>query len=112
MARCCAPLPCPTHCLPKRDVIERYVYYRIDPLASDAMRRDVLEMQHSLRQRFPGLQTRLLRRVDARGETLMEIYTRPHDARGVDDAVLAEIESLAAGFVSGRRIESFEPCAS
>jgi len=93
-------------------VIERYVCYRIDPHASDAVRRDVLAMQRTLRQRFPGLQTRLLRRVGARGETLMEIYARPHDARGVDDTLLAGIESGAAGLVSERRIESFEPCAS
>lgn len=86
---------------------ERFIYYRVGaptPVLRDA----VLAMQRALCERHAGLQARLL----CNDTTWMETYARPG---GVDDALLAEIESLAAarlpsGVAAVRHVESFEPC--
>jgi hypothetical protein len=95
--------------------VERFIYYRAAALP--AVRDAVLAMQRALCARHPQLQARLLCRRDAGAEaTWMETYAAPALATGVDDALLAEIESqaapaLAAHLTGARHIESFQPCA-
>jgi hypothetical protein len=96
--------------------VERFIYYRA--AASPAVRDAVLAMQSALCRRHPQIQARLLWRRDGDGgATWMETYAAPTLAAGVDDALLAEIESLAAPALAARlagtrHIETFQPCAS
>lgn len=92
--------------------LERFIYYRVAAPAP-ALRDAVLAMQRDLRARHPQLQARLLCRSDGQGETWMETYAQPG---GVDDALLAKIEALAASTlaphrVGARHIETFTACA-
>lgn len=98
--------------------VERYVYYRVADEAAASLREAAMAMQASLRERHPHLQARLLvRRDTATGiQTWMETYAAPALDDGVGNAMLREIESLAAVRLAGairgeRHIESFEPCA-
>ena len=89
-----------------------FVYYRVP--AADL--RPVIEaaraLQATLRARHPGLEADLLRRPELRDgdATLMETYAA---AGGIDDALAAEIERLAAdaGLPRPRHVEVFEPLA-
>jgi hypothetical protein len=96
---------------------ERYVYYRIVPAQAAGLQGLILERQEVLRQAYPGLAARLLKRSDQRGETWMEIYAMPSRDEGVDDALLAEIEAamqplLVPSLIGERHVETFEPCVS
>lgn len=97
---------------------ETYIYYRIEAADEGAVQRRVEEFQRALRQEYPGLQTRLLRRLEssAAQATLMETYafTANGDTPAATD-LLASIERAAAviePFLQGaRHAEVFEPCA-
>ena len=71
-----------------------------------------------LRNRFPGLQARLLRRPEpADGwHTWMETYALPGHPDGVTEALEQSIEQCAADALarldcSARHVEVFVPCA-
>jgi hypothetical protein len=100
--------------------IERYIYYRVHPDCAHRLPAAAIRLQAALRERLPELQARLLVRqgsgagLDA--PTWMETYAAPTRPGGVDDALLAEIETLAGihladAIVGERHIESFLPCA-
>ena len=89
--------------------LERFIYYRVGAPTA-ALRDAVRGMQRRLCEAHPQLRARLL----CNDATWMETYAQPG---GVDEALLAEIEALAARVVplqsiGDRHIESFEPCAS
>ena len=95
---------------------EIFIYYQVPAAHVDTARAIVETFQERLRERLPGLTTRLLRRPEQQMElqTWMEVYARP------DQGVTAEIESAIAdeagameGFTVGaRHVEAFVPCAS
>ena len=91
--------------------LERFIYYRVaQPTA--ALRAAIVAMHRTLQERHPQLQARLLCKCADGSETWMETYAQPN---GVDDALLNEIEALAAPIAaahgcSPRRIETFMPC--
>ncbi len=99
--------------------VERYLYYRVPDAIAAALGPVLRAEQAALCAAHPGLEARLLERVDAAaGErTWMEIYRRP--GPGVDGALAAAIEGrmaahCAAAGVGGRHLESFRtlpPCA-
>lgn len=99
--------------------VERYLYYRVPDAAADTLRAVLLAEQAALCAAHPGLEARLLERVDlAAGQrTWMEIYRRP--GAGLDEALAAAIEArmaahCAAAGVGGRHLEAFRalpPCA-
>jgi len=99
---------------------ELFIYYQIPVTQAVAARTQVDAFQARLRERHPGLVTRVLRRPESRDsqQTWMEIYSfdRAVNAHGVSPALQAEIESEAsclAGIVDGtRHIEVFVECAS
>lgn len=98
---------------------ELYVYYRAAALNADALQVAVSAMHDHLRQSYPGLHARLLRRTDTAAgvDTWMETYTRPQglNTGGVTDAMCAHIEQEAAAShhlrAGPRHTELFEPCA-
>ena len=94
---------------------ELYVYYRVAEASLDAACDAAQLLQRRLRDAYPGLQTRLLRRPQAaEGRcTLMEIYAR---SGGIDAQLQAEIDAaalaaLAAWQIGGRHTEVFLACA-
>lgn len=98
---------------------ELFIYYRVESMQADAARAAVAGFQAALRQRFPSLQTRLLRRpeeVDGR-QTWMETYaTDPmHDPDGVSTEMQTAIEQAAARLspwlAGSRHTEVFIACA-
>lgn len=98
---------------------ELYVYYRVPAHEADAVRLAVTEMHDGLRREFPGVQARLLRRIDqaAAVDTWMETYAMPSaaSAGGVSDALRATIEQHAAAWRhlcdGARHTEVFDACA-
>lgn len=102
---------------------ELYVYYRVATRDADALRLAVSAMHDRLRRAHPGLQARLLRRMDALAgeDTWMETYAMPASigvpeaAGGVTDVLCARIEREAAAWqhllAGPRHAEAFEPCA-
>ena len=102
---------------------ELYVYYRVATRDADALRLAVSAMHDRLRRAHPGLQARLLRRMDALAgeDTWMETYAVPacigrlEAAGGVGDELCARIEHEATTWqhlrAGARHIEVFEPCA-
>lgn len=101
---------------------ELFIYYRVGLDHAAAATAEVAAMHARLRERLPGLTTRLLRRDDGAGErvqTWMETYA-------FDDAMLhpagitPEIESLIdaqaralAGWIDGERhVEAFVASAA
>ncbi len=103
---------------------ELFIYYRVDLQAVPAAMAAVAAMQAGLRQRHPGLSTRLLCRAELDGapvtaptQTWMEIYAidpMNHPA-GITPELQAEIDTearaLAAWIDGERHIEAFRPCA-
>jgi hypothetical protein len=105
--------------IPRTDVRELFIYYRIPVDAAPAAREAVEAMQAALCQRHPGLSARLLRRPDEQDlqQTWMEIYAMHGAASGVTPRVEADIAQAAAAalapFAAGsRHTEVFVPCAS
>ena len=94
---------------------ERYVYYRVSEEHLAAARAAVLAMQAALRERYPHLQARVLRRPQTSDscQTWMETYAC--EPLGVTDEMGAAIEASAswgASFIRGaRHVEEFEPCS-
>lgn len=99
--------------------VEHYLYYRVPDAAATGLRLALLAEQAALCAAHPGLEARLLERVDpaAGHRTWMEIYRRP--GAGVEEALAAAIEArmaahCAAAGVGGRHLEAFRalpPCA-
>lgn len=97
------------------DGLEHFVYYRVRRADDARAESAVMAMQAELAARWPGLQGRLLRRVDggpATGDvTLMEIYAglpSPEAAAELESLAFAR---LAPWLVGERHVEAFVPCA-
>jgi hypothetical protein len=103
---------------------ELFIYYRVHLQAAPAAKAAVVAMQTRLRQRHPGLRTRLLCRADldsapdtATTQTWMETYAidpMTHPA-GISPELQAEIDAEArvlVAWIDGvRHTEAFRPCA-
>jgi hypothetical protein len=94
---------------------ELYVYYLVAHASWPAALRCVLDFQRRLRDQYPGLATRVLRRSGKRDDavTLMEIYAFDDGRhRGIDPALQLRIEEEAAvltPMLSGsRQVEVFD----
>lgn len=92
---------------------ELYVYYRVARGQCAAAQTEVEAQQARLRAALPGLEARLLRRLDDaddRDPTWMELY---RTAAGLDDAACAQIEAVMRGWpatrVGARIVERFAP---
>ena len=98
------------------DVPQRFVYYRVRWADLAQAQAAAKTMQVECEARWPGLQARLMRRVEDRaggdGETtLMEVYAGlPSPAAAAELERLAH-ERLAPWLVGERHVEDFEPCA-
>ena len=98
---------------------ELYVYFRADRGQASAVRAAVTDMQARLRSEVPGLQARLLKRMESSGgqDTWMETYaiSLAAGAEGVTEALGSTIEQRAAAWrdlLDGQRhIEVFSSCA-
>lgn len=101
---------------------ELFIYYRINTASAAFALPVVQAMQHGLRDRYPKLAARVMRRPDEPGDkpntqqTWMEIYSFA-DPDGVTSELQAEIEARAADvltpfIVGARHTEVFVPCAS
>jgi hypothetical protein len=98
---------------------ELFVYFRVHVRQADAMQAAVTDMHDRLRAEFPGLQARLLKRIDASSgsETWMETYAMAPSTcvEGVTETLGATIEQRAAGWshlLDGpRHVELFAACA-
>ncbi len=98
---------------------EIYIYYRIEAADEAAVQQRVEAFQRALRQEYPGLQTRLLRRLEnsTAQVTLMETYAflANGDTPVATTGLLASIERAAAAIApflqAARHAEVFEPCA-
>lgn len=101
-----------------------FIYYRVPHARWSEAALAVGALQHALRMRHPGLQTRLMRRADdkenVRGaaashdageQTWMEIYEQP--VVGVQPGFLDLMGELVsrwpAGLTSARHVECFHP---
>lgn len=100
---------------------ELFIYYHSQAQHARSVRTAVTAFQQTLCERHAGLEARLLCRNGSPSTniTWMETYRLSTAANGpgVDTALQAEIESLAAcalaGLIEGQRhMEAFEPCAS
>lgn len=100
---------------------ELFIYYRSQAQHAQAVKTAVAAFQHALRERHARLEARLLHREESPSMSItwMETYrlTATADAPGIDAALQAEIELLAAPALAGlldgqRHVEAFEPCAS
>ena len=93
---------------------ELYVYFKAPASHAAAVMSAVTDMQSRLRSEVPGLQARLLKRIDAANglHTWMETYT---SADGVGEALGSTIEQWAVAWsdlLEGpRHTEVFDACA-
>lgn len=92
---------------------ELFIYWRVQARLLPAAVQAMTRFQDDLRGRQPGLQARLLRRVDANDTqaTLMESYAA---AGGIDatlhQAIVVQGAQAAAPWCQGaRHVEVFEP---
>lgn len=98
---------------------ELFVWYRVRRERADEARAAVVALQRSLRDRWPGLQARLLVRDAGETSTWMETYSLPPGPagtdRGIDAAIEASIVTAAPGFeglIDGvRHVEAFTALA-
>ncbi|MEY4766200.1 MAG: hypothetical protein RI907_2873 [Pseudomonadota bacterium] len=88
-----------------------YVYYRVEPHLAAKAEAGVRELFAALRAAWPGLQTRLLHKVDDAhpgSATWMEIYEHPS---GLSSACQAHVKELAQrlppGLTGVRHVEVF-----
>lgn len=92
---------------------ECYVYWRLRAETLPAAARAMAAFQEQLRARHPGLQARLLSKMDSGDAeaTLMEVYTLPGGVSStLDQAVADEGGRVAAPWCLGQRhIERFSP---
>jgi hypothetical protein len=107
---------------------ELFVYYRVRPSDAAATLAATQQLQARLRNRYPGLRTRLLRRPDTDTDTdtghdhdhelqtWMETYATEPPQAGVSAEIQAAIEAEArvlASLIHGERhTEVFIACAS
>jgi len=94
---------------------ELYVYYRVAQADVQAAQQTVHAFQQRLRERYPGLVARVLRRSDERadGVTLMEVYAFDDGQRtGIHPGLRSGIEEAAAALApllsSPRHSEAFD----
>ncbi len=103
-------------------VLEWFIYYQIDLPDLPPVQAAVAAFQQQLRQDWPGLQARLLRRPTAHEGrlTLMEIYgfgpsahpSLPADvARRLPPAIEQAARGIAPWLRGERHVEVFQPCA-
>jgi len=95
---------------------ELFIYYRAAVVHAETVELAVQSMQGRLADRHPGLEARLLRRVErSDGEiTWMESYALP---AGADPQLLAQAidtaaQTLAPWIVGPRHLEHFVLCVS
>jgi hypothetical protein len=97
---------------------ELFIYYRVRPGTESTALNIVQTMQRNLRQAFPHVQARLLRRPESAGtmQTWMEIYAmKAESCRGsgidaaLEQAIDAEATALAPCIDGGRHVEVFVP---
>jgi len=93
---------------------ELFVYWKLDAGRAEGAAAAVAAMQAELMRAHPGLQSRVYRRSDTRGDiaTLMETYANADEA-GVGAAWQAAIEAAAARHLADwcagpRHVEAFE----
>jgi hypothetical protein len=94
---------------------ELFVWYRVRRDRGDVARAAVVALQRSLRDRWPGLQARLLVRDEGERSTWMETYSLPAAGadgdHGMDVAIEAALAAAAGpleGLVEGpRHLEAF-----
>jgi len=97
---------------------ELFVYYRVRPGDAAAVLAATRQLQARLRDRYPELRTRLLRRPDTDHElqTWMETYATEPPHAGVSAEMQADIEAeahaLAPPIHGERHTEVFIACAS
>ena len=91
---------------------ECYVYWRLDAASLKAAADALTAFQQQLRERHPGLQARLLSKLDdsAAEATLMEVYALPGGVNPeLAKAVVDEGGRVAAAWCRGtRHIERFQ----
>lgn len=90
---------------------ELYFYWRARPDAVEAAMAAARGLQRRMRERFPDLDARLLRRAEGDGGTVMEIYT---GLGGIDAGrqrrLREEGDAALAPWLDGpRHLEVFEP---
>jgi hypothetical protein len=93
-------------------VIELYFYWRARTGELEPALAAARALQHRLRERFPDLDARLLRRAEGSPGTVMEIYACPG---GIDDArrrcLQEDGDTALAPWLDGpRHLEVFVPC--
>lgn len=86
---------------------ELYVYYRVPAGQVEAALDEVATAQRTLIDRWPGLETRLLRRAEAPLTTCMEVYRHPG---GLDDTLLDALRVALAPLPSARSGPRHEEC--
>ena len=97
---------------------EVFIYYRVRAADAAALLAAAQRWHASLRQQYPGLKPRLLRRSDDGHalQTWMETYAADPLPEGISPALQSDIEAQArvlAPWIDGpRHIEVFSPCAS
>lgn len=97
-------------------MLRHYVYYRVPPASLPSVIDAATAMQTRLRDRFPGLNTSLLRRPEVAADrvTMMEVYALPECEP--DGPIAAAIEEQAtaalARWIDGpRHVERFDVLA-
>lgn len=97
---------------------ELFIYFRAAAGDEAQAARQIHAMQGALRERWPGLRTRCLRRPEAQGglHTWMEVYASAEPAGVTADIEASIAESagtrLAPLIVGERHVEAFVPCAA
>lgn len=87
---------------------ELFVYYKVAQGEASAAQQEIHTLQAALRQRWPGLEARLLKRDDLAGDgpqTWMEIYrtsTTPTISTGLTSQAVTDILSHMAEAPTGR----------
>ena len=90
---------------------ERYVYYRLPEAARAPARSQVLDVHAALRERRPGLRTRLLERPERRDglATWMEVFAREGGLQAEDEALSDALTAdLPAQRQGERHVERFD----
>jgi hypothetical protein len=100
-------------------VRELYVYWKLPPDSQATALARVRALHAKLIDTHPGLQARVLVRCDLSSgglATVMEVYSRPSAAAGVDESLQRAIEATAAEVLAGlpfgpRHVEAFADLA-
>lgn len=86
---------------------ELYVYYRVASGQAETAAREVVAAQRGLRERWPGLEARLLERTEASSTTWMEVYRHPD---GLDARQLDQLRAAMAALPTSRDGPRHEEC--